>query len=301
MLSEVLDALALRPDGVYMDLTYGRGGHAAGILQRLGPEGRLIVMDRDPEAISAARQRLGNDSRVTIRKGSFANVGAVAEELGISGRVMGVLIDLGVSSAQLDDPRRGFSFKQDGPLDMRMDTERGETAAEWLARAPREEIERVLREFGEERFAGRVARAIVAERAVSPIRTTWRLRDIVARAVPTREPGKDPATRTFQAVRIRINQELDALVAFLGEVIDVLAPAGRLVVISFHSLEDRIVKRFIRRETRGEALPRGLPVRDVDHRARLRAIGRARRPTPAEIAANPRSRSAVLRVAEKIS
>jgi 16S rRNA (cytosine1402-N4)-methyltransferase len=301
MLSEVLDALAPAPHGVYMDLTYGRGGHAAALLDRLGLQGRLIVMDRDPEAIAAARQRFGHDHRVTVRHGSFAGVGAVARDLGISERVMGVLIDLGVSSAQLDDPRRGFSFRHDGPLDMRMDPESGQSAAQWLARASQEEISRVLKEYGEERHTGRIARAIVAERAREPILTTGRLQAIVARANPSREPGKDPATRVFQAIRIHINHELEALSDCLEQVPAVLAPGGRLAVISFHSLEDRIVKRFIRRQARGEQLPKELPVRHAAQRPRLRAIGRAAHPSAAEIAANPRARSAVLRVAEKPS
>ena len=299
MLSEVLDALAPAAHGICMDLTYGRGGHAAAMLERLGPQGRLIVMDRDPEAIAAARQRLGHDHRVTVRQGSFAGVGAVARELGISQRVMGVLIDLGVSSAQLDDPRRGFSFRHDGPLDMRMDPDSGQSAADWLGRTSQEEIARVLREYGEERYAGRIARAIVAERAGAPIQTTGRLQAIVARANPSREAGKDPATRVFQAIRIHVNRELEALSECLEQIPDMLAPGGRLAVISFHSLEDRVVKRFIRRQARGEALPRDLPVRHVAQRPRLRAVGRAGHPSAAEIAANPRARSAVLRVAEK--
>lgn len=299
MLSEVLDALAPAIDGVYMDLTYGRGGHAEALLARLGPDGRLVVMDKDPEAIASARQRFGNDGRVIVHRGSFAGVGAVARELGISGKVNGVLIDLGVSSPQLDDPRRGFSFRHDGPLDMRMDPETGQSAADWLARASQEEIRRVLKEYGEERFAGRIARAIVSERAVEPIRTTGRLQAIVARATPSREPGKDPATRTFQAIRILINRELEELSACLEQLPDVLAPGGRMAVISFHSLEDRIVKRFIRRQARGDELPRELPIRNVAHRSRLRPLGRAIHPADVEIAANPRARSAVLRIAER--
>jgi 16S rRNA (cytosine1402-N4)-methyltransferase len=299
MLSEALDALAPAPGGLCMDLTFGRGGHAAALLERLGPGGRLVVMDRDPEAIAVARQRFGDDRRVSVRRGSFAGVGGVAAELGISGRVTGVLIDLGVSSAQLDDPRRGFSFRQDGPLDMRMDPDTGQSAADWLARAPQEEIMRVLREYGEERYAGRIARAIVAAREAEPIRTTGRLRAIVARASPGREPGKDPATRAFQAIRIQVNGELEALAACLDQVVDLLAPGGRLAVISFHSLEDRIVKRFIRRQARGEELPKGLPVRHAAQPPRLRALGRAIHPSDEEVAANPRARSAVLRVAER--
>jgi 16S rRNA (cytosine1402-N4)-methyltransferase len=301
LLSEALDALAVIPGGICMDLTYGRGGHAAAILERLGPAGRLVVMDRDPEAIAAARARFGADARVTIRHASFAGAAPVAAELGIAGAVNGVLMDLGVSSAQLDDPGRGFSFMRDGPLDMRMDPGTGISAADWLAQARESDIADVLREFGEERFARRIAHAIVAERREQPIRTTGHLRAIVARASPSREPGKDPATRTFQAIRIHINRELEALEQCLGTIVDTLAPRGRIAVISFHSLEDRIVKRFIRRQARGDEFPRGLPVTDAMRRPRLRAIGRAIHPGAAEIAANPRARSAVLRVAERLS
>lgn len=301
MLSEAVDALAVTAHGIYMDLTFGRGGHSAAILQRLGPDGRLVVMDRDPEAITVARQRFGADPRVTIRHGSFAGAAYVAAELGIAGRVNGVLVDLGVSSAQLDDPRRGFGFRHEGPLDMRMDPASGVSAAEWLAGASEAEIARVVREYGEERYARRVARAIVAARQERPITGTLQLREIVARAIPGREPGKDPATRTFQAIRIQVNGELEALRMCLEGIIDVLAPCARLVVISFHSLEDRIVKRFIRREARGDVLPPGLPVPDSARKPRLRALGRAVRPGAAEIAENPRARSAVLRVAERVA
>jgi 16S rRNA (cytosine1402-N4)-methyltransferase len=300
LLSEALEALAIVSGGICMDLTYGRGGHAAAILERLGPAGRLVVMDQDPEAIAAARERFGTDARVTVRHGSFSGAGAVAADLGIAGEVNGVLMDLGVSSTQLDDPRRGFSFMRDGPLDMRMDPGAGMSAADWLAHAREAEITQVLREYGEERFAKRIARAIVDGRQTQAILTTGQLRAIVARAVPSREPGKDPATRTFQAIRIHVNRELEVIEPCLAQVVDLLAPGGRLAVISFHSLEDRIVKRFIRRQARGDEFPRGLPIRDAERRPRLRAIGKAIHPDAAEVERNPRARSAVLRVAERM-
>lgn len=300
LLSEAVDALAVVADGIYMDLTYGRGGHAARIADRLGPNGRLIVMDRDPEAIADAGRRFGGDARVVVRRGSFAGFDVAAAALGVTGKVNGVLVDLGVSSAQLDDPRRGFSFRQDGPLDMRMDPDTGQSAADWLAEAPESEIARVLREYGEEKHARRMARAIVAERAVHPLVSTLQLQAVIARANPSWEPGKDPATRAFQAIRIHVNGELEALGVFLDRVIDVLAPGGRLAVIAFHSLEDRMVKRFIRRHARGDELPPDLPVPDSARRPRLRAIGAALQPSEEEVAANPRARSAVLRVAERL-
>lgn len=300
LLAEVIDALAIVSDGSYMDLTYGRGGHAGAILARLGPRGRLVVMDKDPAAIRSARQRFDGDARVTIRAGSYAGAGRVADELGLSGRISGVLLDLGVSSAQLDDPARGFSFRHDGPLDMRMDPAAGESAAEWLARVPEQELVRVLREYGEERFAARIARAIAAERRQHPIRTTGQLRSIVAAANPAWEPGKDPATRTFQAIRIHINRELDELRQCLDQLVGLLAPGGRLVIISFHSLEDRMVKRFIRQESRGDPFPAALPVPDAMRQPRLRTVGGAVHAGAEEVAANPRARSAVLRVAERL-
>ena len=301
MPDEVLDGLAIRPDGVYADLTYGRGGHARLILERLSSAGRLFVMDRDPEALSAARALAEADPRVTVLEGAFSGFAGHIEAFGLRGRVDGCLLDIGVSSPQLDDARRGFSFRQDGPLDMRMDPSAGLSAADWLAKAREEEIVRVLFEYGEERYARRIARAIVEARRESPLDTTRRLAEIVARARPGRERGKDPATRTFQAIRIHLNQELDELRACLDALPDVLAPGGRMAVICFHSLEDRIVKRFIRHAMKGPALPAGLPVRDEGWRPRLRAVGRARRPDVAETAANPRARSAVLRVAERPS
>lgn len=300
MLSEAVDALAVVPDGTYMDLTYGRGGHSSRIAAGLGPQGRLFVMDRDPAAIADARQRFGTDARVHVRHGSFAEFGAAAAAWGISGQVNGVLIDLGVSSAQIDDPRRGFSFKQDGPLDMRMDPESGQSAADWLAAAPESEIARVLHEYGEERHSRRIARAIATARRERPLRTTLELQAVVARANPAWEVGKDPATRAFQAIRIHVNGELQALASCLDAMTDVLAPGGRMAVISFHSLEDRMVKRYIRRQSRGDELPAGLPVPDSARRPRLRPVGAAVQPSAAEVAENPRARSAVLRVAERL-
>lgn len=297
--AEVIDALAVVSDGVYMDLTYGRGGHAAAILARLGAGGRLIVMDKDPAAIRAARECFGQDARVTILHGSYAGAAAAAGERGLEGRINGILMDLGVSSAQLDDPRRGFSFRHDGPLDMRMDPAAGEGAAEWLGRVSEQELIRVLREYGEERYAARIARAITAERRLRPIDTTARLRAIVAAAHPAWEAGKDPATRTFQAIRIQVNHELEDLRLCLDRLTPLLAPGGRFAVISFHSLEDRMVKRFIRDESRGDPYPSGLPVPDAMLQPRLRPVGGAVHPGVEEVADNPRARSAVLRVAER--
>jgi 16S rRNA (cytosine1402-N4)-methyltransferase len=299
LLKEVLDGLAVRPDGIYLDGTFGRGGHAAAILERLGPEGRLYAMDKDPEAVRAALDRFGQDARFHIQRGTFAMLGHLAQEQGVAGRISGVLLDLGVSSPQLDDPGRGFSFLKDGPLDMRMDPEQGLSAAQWLAQAGETEIVRVLQEYGEERFARRIAQAVVRERVERPITTTQRLAELIAAAVPTRERHKNPATRSFQALRIQVNQELQDLEAALEQIIDVLAPAGRLAVISFHSLEDRMVKRFMRRESRGEELPLGLPVTGGPKPGRLRLLGKAIRAGADEVAANPRARSAVLRLAER--
>ncbi len=300
LLDEALEALQVRPAGRYVDGTFGRGGHSGEILKRLGGEGRLLVMDRDPAAIAAAEQRFAAERRITIRRGSFAMLRQEVAQLGWLGRVDGVLLDLGVSSPQLDDPLRGFSFRADGPLDMRMDPDTGESAAQWLARAEEGEIARVLKVFGEERYARRIARALIQARAEAPIRTTGRLAELIAAAVPSREPGKDPATRSFQAIRIHVNGELDALSACLPQLPDVLAPGGRLAIISFHSLEDRLVKRFIREQARGDAFPPDLPVTAAQLQPRLRTVGKARQPSAAETAQNPRARSAVLRVAERL-
>lgn len=301
LLDESLDALAIRRDGVYVDGTFGRGGHSRGILSRLGPGGRLVAFDKDPEAVAVARARFGDDGRFSIERGSFAMLGSVAEELGIAGRVDGVLLDLGVSSPQLDDAARGFSFQKPGPLDMRMDPEGGPSAAEWLNSAGESEIADVLWRYGEERHSRRIARALVRARSETRIADTSQLADLIARAVPGRERHKHPATRSFQAIRIFINRELEDLELCLEQVPDILAPGGRLAVISFHSLEDRLVKRFMRREAQGVPAPRGLPVTDEQLGVRMRVVGKAVRPRDEEIGANPRARSAVLRVAERLS
>ncbi len=298
---EVLDGLAVRPDGIYADLTFGRGGHAQMILDRLAENGRLLVMDRDPAALAVARSMAADDARVTVLEGAFSTLADQLGSLGLPGRLDGCLLDVGVSSPQLDDAARGFSFRQQGPLDMRMDPQSGQSAADWLAVAPESEIVRILFEYGEERYARRIARAICLAREEAPILTTRQLAELIARAKPRHEKGKDPATRSFQAIRIHVNQELDELRHCLDGVLEWLAPGGRLVVISFHSLEDRIVKRFIRQQMRGPELPAGLPVRETAWRPRLRSLGRAQRAGRGEVALNPRARSAVLRVAERPS
>ncbi len=300
LLAETLVALALHPAGCYVDATFGRGGHAAALLEALGPEGRLLALDRDPEARRWAASRFGGDGRFTFVQGTFSRLTEMISAHGLAGRLDGILFDLGVSSPQLDEPARGFSFSQDGPLDMRMDPTTGDSAAVWLNRVEETELARVLAEFGEERFHRRVARAIVAARRQAPIATTARLARVVAKAVPTREPGKHPATRAFQAIRIVVNDELGELRAVLPRAARMLAPGGRLVVISFHSLEDRVVKRFMREQARGQELPPDLPVPGAPEGRTLRLIGRPARPGAAEIAANPRARSAVLRVAERL-
>ena len=301
LLDEVLAGLSVRPDGRYCDATFGRGGHTAAILGALGPAGRLVAIDRDPEAIRAGRQRFAAEARLTLVQGSFGSLEERVRAAGFEGELDGVLLDLGVSSPQLDEAARGFSFMQDGPLDMRMDNESGQSAAQWLAKAGEREIADVIRGLGEERFARRIARAIVAARAEAPITRTAALAALVAEAVPTREPGKHPATRTFQAIRIHVNGELDALESALPQAVRLLAPGGRLCVISFHSLEDRIVKRFIRREEQGDPVYAGLPNVPVHARARLKRVGGAVMAGEAEVRANPRARSAVLRVAERLA
>jgi len=298
MLEEAVRALDIRRDGIYIDGTFGRGGHSERILDLLGEGGRLLAFDKDEEAVLVARERFGSDQRFSIVHGSFAELSSVVAEQGLGRRVDGLLLDLGVSSPQLDDSRRGFSFLNDGPLDMRMNRARGESAAEWLAGAEEGDIATVLREYGEERFARRIARAIVARRQVTPITGTRDLADLVAQACPVKEKYKHPATRTFQAIRIFVNRELDDLQLCLRDSLDVLARGARLVVISFHSLEDRIVKRFMRDTARGPKLPKGLPVRHVEAQGRLRILGKSQRASEAELQDNPRARSAVLRVAE---
>jgi 16S rRNA (cytosine1402-N4)-methyltransferase len=298
LLEEAVEALVTTPEGLYIDGTFGRGGHTRRLLQKLGEGGRLIAIDRDPQAVAAATsgETRVSDPRFSIHHTSFRHMAPTLAAQGVT-RVHGVLLDLGVSSPQIDDPARGFSFRFDGPLDMRMDPTRGESAADFLARADERHIAEVIRDYGEERFAVQVAKALVARRqAGQPVRTTRELADVVARAVKTREPGQDPATRTFQALRIFVNAELEELEQGLSAALQLLLPGGRLVVISFHSLEDRIVKTFIARESRSE----------VDRRApfapprptRLKALGRVR-PGAVEVAANPRARSAVMRVAER--
>ena len=294
LLTEAVQALVTQPEGTYVDGTFGRGGHSRAVLALLGPKGRLVAFDKDLEAVAAARQI--DDPRFTICHGSFADMAAELSGLGIQ-QVDGVLLDLGVSSPQIDNPQRGFSFRHDAPLDMRMDTTRGETAAEFLARADQRDIEGVIRDHGEERFAAAIAKALVARReGGAPVRSTAELSEVVARAVKTREPGKDPATRTFQALRIHVNAELEALQQGLSAALALLAPHGRLVVISFHSLEDRIAKTFIAAESR-DVVDRRAPMAPP-RPLRLLSLGRLK-PSEAEVAANPRARSAVLRVAER--
>ena len=301
LLDEVLAGLAVRPDGRYCDGTFGRGGHTAAILGALGPAGRVVAIDRDPEAIRAGRQRFAGEPRLTLVQGSFGPLEERVRAAGMDGELDGVLLDLGVSSPQLDEAVRGFSFMQDGPLDMRMDNESGQSAAQWLAKAGEREIADVIRGLGEERFARRIARAVVAARAEAPITRTAELAALVAAAVPTREPGKHPATRTFQAIRIHVNGELDALESALPQAVRLLAPGGRLCVISFHSLEDRIVKRFIRREEQGDPVYAGLPNVPAHARPRLKRVGGAIMAGEPAVRANPRARSAVLRVAERLA
>ena len=296
LLAESLAALAIRPDGVYVDCTFGRGGHSRAILERLGPGGRLIAIDRDPQAIAAARAI--EDPRFSIAHAPMSELEHVVLARGAE-QLHGVLADLGVSSPQIDDPARGFSFRHDGPLDMRMDTTRGESAAAWLARASEAEIRGVLKEYGEERFAKQIAATLIAARSREPVLRTRQLADLVGAAVRTREPGQDPATRSFQALRILVNRELAEVSLMLQAATARLAPGGRLAVISFHSLEDRIVKRFMAQAARPE-LPRDLPLtaREMPQ-APLRILGRAIRPAADEAADNPRARSATLRVAER--
>jgi 16S rRNA (cytosine1402-N4)-methyltransferase len=301
LLDECIDGLAIRADGIYMDGTFGRGGHSAAILAKLGPEGRLYAVDKDAAAVTFGRERFSGDARFHIAQRSFAELLDYAKEEGVAGRIDGLLLDLGVSSPQLDEAERGFSFMQDGPLDMRMNRDAGQSAAEWLAEADEADIARVLKDYGEERFAKRIARAIVNTRAESPLTTTAQLAALIAQASPRTEKHKHPATRSFQAIRIFINRELEDLQLLLGQALELLAIGARLVIISFHSLEDRIVKRFMQDAARGEQFPKGLPVPDSARNPKLKLIGKAIKPSSAEIDANPRARSAVLRIAERLA
>ena len=301
LLDEALEALAIRPDGCYVDCTFGRGGHSRAILENLGEQGRLLAFDKDPDALRFADETFADIPRFSCYPGSFTRLAEVIESLGLAGLVQGVLFDLGVSSPQLDDAARGFSFLRDGALDMRMDPTTGTSAAEWINQAARSEITGVLRNFGEERYAGRIARAIVARRAEQAITSTRQLAELIKAVVPTVERDKHPATRSFQAIRIHINNELQELQTALSQALAVLAVGGRLAVISFHSGEDRIVKRFVRQESRADPYPSYLPVSARQIKPRLRALGRLQKPGATEHENNPRARSATLRVAEKLS
>ena len=302
LLHEAIDALSIKPSGTYVDGTYGGGGHSLAILAQLGPQGRLLALDQDPRAVALGRQSA--DARLQVLHQSFGQLEAALAAVGIPvvGGVDGVLLDIGVSSPQLDDGARGFSFRYDAPLDMRMDTTRGETVAQWLLRADVEEITEVIRNYGEERFAFQIAKKIVAVRRERPLATTGQLAALVRQTVRTRESGQDPATRTFQALRIHINQELEQLALVLPQAINALKSGGRLAVICFHSLEDRIVKRFLRCEAHPDQAPRKIPLRHAElPLARLRLVGKPIKASEAEVAVNPRARSAVMRVAEKLA
>lgn len=300
LLAEVIENLAIKPEGVYIDATFGRGGHAQMILAKLGPKGRLLAMDKDPEAIAYARQHFSHDERFTIQHGTFANLANVVAKQNLIGKISGILFDLGVSSPQLDDPDRGFSFKRAGKLDMRMDCSRGMDAATWIAKVDEKELADVLWKYGEERFSRRIARSIVAIRQQTPITTTAQLAEIIAKAIPTWQKGKHPATRSFQAIRIAVNQELEDLERGLAQAMEVLSVGGRLLVISFHSLEDRLVKHFMQHQERGEELPAGLPIKQAEIEVRFKRLGRVIKPSDKEIAVNPRARSAILRIGEKL-
>lgn len=301
LLDECIEALAIKPNGIYVDATFGRGGHSAHILASLGDEGLLIAFDRDPQAIKAA-ERFADDKRFRIIHSPFGDMAKEIEALGLTGKIDGVLMDLGVSSPQLDDAERGFSFLRDGPLDMRMDTSRGQSAAQWLANAEEQDITQVIKEFGEEKFGKRIAHAIVNTRKHTPITRTAQLAQIIDEAVPVKDKFKHPATRAFQGIRIYINAELEQLRVGLKAATQVLAKEGRLAVISFHSLEDRLVKRFIKEQSKGKVVPHNLPITqaEIDADKVLKALGKAIKPSEQEIANNVRSRSSVLRVAEKL-
>ncbi|SFC04438.1 16S rRNA (cytosine1402-N4)-methyltransferase [Marinospirillum celere] len=301
LLQEAVAAWCSDPSGVYVDGTFGRGGHSRLLLEKLDSKGRLIGIDKDPRALAAGRQLAAEDSRFSIHHASFADLPLCLEEAGISQGLQGILLDLGVSSPQLDDPERGFSFMQDGPLDMRMDTSQGLSAADWLATAKEAEISDVLFHYGEERHARRMARALIRAREEAPITRTGQLAEIIKAANPSWEKHKHPATRAFQGIRIHINQELKDLERLLSQALDLLAPGGRLVVISFHSLEDRMVKRFIRDAAKGDShLPPGVPFREDELKRRLKPLGKAVKASAEEVKLNPRARSAVMRAAEKL-
>tara|TARA_B100000795_G_scaffold192717_1_gene147093 strand:+ start:523 stop:1461 length:939 start_codon:yes stop_codon:yes gene_type:complete len=300
LLDETLTALNIRPKGLYIDGTFGRGGHARAILERLSSKGQILGLDKDPEAFMEGQSLAAKDERFTIEQCSFATLSNVVQTRSWQGKVDGILLDIGVSSPQLDIAERGFSFRKDGPLDMRMNPDEGISAADWLAYASMDEITTVIKTFGEERFGKRIARAIVETREDSPLRTTKQLADLVDKASPFREKNKHPATRTFQAIRIYINNELDDLSVALQQAIDVMAIGGRLTVISFHSLEDRIVKRFFRDQAKGDNLPAHFPITADQLNPSIKLIGKAIKAGEQELADNPRSRSAVLRVVEKV-
>ncbi len=301
LLQEAVDALNIASDGIVIDGTFGRGGHSRLILKALGDTGRLLAFDKDPQAIAFADEHFGADQRFSIVQDSFAQIKEQAEALGLFGKITGVLFDLGVSSPQLDQAERGFSFMKDGPLDMRMNPEQGISAAQWLAKAKEGDIRHVLKVYGEEKFAGRIARKIIEMRDEQPITTTRQLAKLIDEAVPgKREPGKHPATRSFQAIRIYINQELSDLEKGLQAAFDGLSVGGRLVVISFHSLEDRIVKRFFKKLSKGDDFPKDLPVRAEDIKPQVKLLGKPVRPNEVEVDENVRSRSAIMRVAEKL-
>lgn len=303
LLKEAVDALAVKPNGLYIDATFGRGGHSSLILDALSSDGRLLLIDKDPEAISHAKEKYADDVRILIWQGSFKDFPLALEELGVEGKVDGLLLDLGVSSPQLDDASRGFSFQRDGALDMRMNPDAGQSAAEWLAEAEEGEIATVLWKFGDERFSRRIARAILRERELSPIETTLKLASIVAGAVPRakQKKGKNPATKSFQAIRIFINKELDDLDVCLQQAMSSLSISGRIVVISFHSLEDRMVKRFFKDKSSGPKLPRGFPVMDEHYKLEFKIIGKPVKASKEELEVNTRSRSAIMRIGEKLT